>query len=337
MSFLSALVIAHLGAVRFTHRISGETDALFFSVYFLLFFGLYRMADELSVDGFRRTRNRSIDQLNEFLQSSPTDTYRMTALTGGLLAIATVYFGSGLDKARAGPLSEWIKGENLTRYIIVAQERFGIRTQIADVLHELAVQFPLLMDGLATGTIVLEMGFLLAILAGISITPFVLALLGMHTVIALAMGPFFTDQYVFLLLFFDWEWLHERLTVDRSITVVYDEQCYFCARCLYLFKLIDTTETVQFYTQSTVPERYRDRDDEPFEDAMYVFDNEMAYEGYDAFQRLIRQFRAFLPIAWVMGLSPVAWVGERVYRHIAANRYRYFVCAVDSGSSDSSK
>lgn len=108
---------------------------------------------------------------------------------------------------------------------------------------------------------------------------------------------------------------------------MYDKHCYFCARSLYLFKLLDLNQTVTFHTQYTAPEEYRSREDVKFDDRMYVFANGEAYGGYDAFRRLFKQFAVTIPMSWVMALPPVAVVGKRVYAHIAANRNRYFVCS----------
>ncbi|MFC7028200.1 hypothetical protein ACFQH8_13510 [Halomicroarcula sp. GCM10025710] len=85
------------------------------------------------------------------------------------------------------------------------------------------------------GTLVVEMGLLVAVLLGITITPFVVGLLGFQTAVVVLLGILFVDTYPILLTFFAWDRVYERLVADRQIDVVFDGQCYFCMRSLYLF------------------------------------------------------------------------------------------------------
>lgn len=71
---------------------------------------------------------------------------------------------------------------------------------------------PLLLTASTWGTLALELGLLVAALAGLSITPFVLGLVGLHVVIALTVGPFFFDYIVFLSLFAAYDSALSRLT-----------------------------------------------------------------------------------------------------------------------------
>lgn len=100
-------------------------------------------------------------------------------------------------------------------------------------------------------------------------------------------------------------------------------------RSLYLFRILDVNGTVRFIPQSSAPDEYRTRDDVDFDSAMYAFDGDEAYEGCYAFRELVSQYRVFFPVVWLMGLPPVAYVGERVYEYVAANRGRQFTCRVD--------
>ncbi|WP_372910304.1 thiol-disulfide oxidoreductase DCC family protein [Salinigranum sp.] len=201
---------------------------------------------------------------------------------------------------------------------------------------EFLVSHPALVTASAIGTLVLELGTLPAILLGLPLAPFVLGIFGMQAVIAVAIGPFFFDVYPLFLLFFTWDVLYRRLVSTRPVVVVYDEACFFCARSLYLFKYLDVNGTVTFYSQSDVPSEYAEREDHDAVDysrSMYLFTPDgRTHEGYWAFRELLRQFRVFAPVTFAMDLGPVARVGERVYRRIAANRSTYFVCAVDPDS-----
>ncbi|MFC7028201.1 hypothetical protein ACFQH8_13515 [Halomicroarcula sp. GCM10025710] len=95
---VSALVLAHFGAVREIQNNSGETQALFLGVYFLLFYSLFSETHVLSADGLRQTKDWSVDSLRSFIVSG-RDSYQLPALKWSLLVIAMIYFGSGFNSS----------------------------------------------------------------------------------------------------------------------------------------------------------------------------------------------------------------------------------------------
>jgi len=205
----------------------------------------------------------------------------------------------------------------LIRYVFYHPE---IPLGPVDVTTPLGVrmlEYPVLIQASSVGTLALELGLLPAALLGISITPFLLGIYGMTTGIWLTLGILFGDVYFFVAMFFTGDGLHERLARDRDLDLVFDERCSFCARSLYPPKLLDVNDTVTFYTQSDVPERYRDRETVEFEEAMYVFDDDRGYEGHYALRELLDQFGIFRPLVLLMGFTPVERLGTRIYRYVA--------------------
>lgn len=325
VAFVSALLLAHLETVRFTLNTSGATTAAFFSVYFLIFFALYADQDHLSADGVRRTGRRELSDLRSFLKSERDDAYPMHPLKWSLLAMAVVYFGAGLDKVVKGGLV-WLGSENLTRIVLLRHAMTDLPTDVGLLFAE----FPLLMQAASIGTFVFELGLLVALVAGVSITPVILGIWGFHFGIMVTMGMVFFDPVPIFAMVLAWDAAFARLARDRQLTLVFDEHCYFCSRSLYPFKLLDVTDSIDFRSQYDVPEKYRDRDDVDFEEAMYVFTEDgRAYRGYYAFREVLRQNRAFAPLVWVLTLGPAERAGNGVYRYIAQNRSRHFTCAID--------
>lgn len=326
---VGALVLAHLGTVRQIHVTSGETQSLLIGVYFLLVYAVYSETDAFSIDELRRTRNETVHSLRSFIVSG-RESYRLPAMKWSLVITAIIYFGSGFDKLFPdGPLGGLSTGYlgpvHLSRIIVVRDVAYPWHVPVGPSL----VEYPTVITGAAIGSLVVELGFLLVVLAGISITPLVLALFGFHTSILVLFGIFFVDNYLLLLTFVAWDRIYERAVSDRSLDIVFDGRCYFCMQSLYLFRVLDVNETVQFLPQRSAPDEYRHRDGVDFDSAMYAFDGDETYEGYYAFRELLRQFRVFFPVVWLMGLAPVARVGERVYQYVADNRGRQFTCRVD--------
>jgi len=201
---VTAILVAHLGVARYTLDPSGASQALFTIVYFLVFFALYREEDVLSVDGVRAAGAERLSDLRS-ARDGADDSDTNSVLKWGLLAVAILYFGSGVTKLVFGPGWAWATPPNLGQYILWAQTYFGITPEPGALL----LQYPLLVQFATVGVLVLETGFLIWILAKRRLTPVVVCLLAMHVAIAVLMGPFFFDQIVFLLLFADWSRLFD--------------------------------------------------------------------------------------------------------------------------------
>jgi predicted DCC family thiol-disulfide oxidoreductase YuxK len=324
---VSALLVAHLTTYMYAFTASGQTTSFFIGVYFLVFYAVYHDQSRISVDELRQTGRRSIDELNRFLKSSARGVYRADALRWGLLALALIYFGSGYDKIVNTPATTWLRAENLGRILIHKGELYHTAKPVADLL----LSYPPLLSAATVGTLLLEVGFVLAVVAGVTITPFIVAFLGLHTVIALAVGPFFFDLYVFFLLFLPWDSLVGRIASAEPLEVVYDERCHFCVRSLYLFKYLDVHDSVTFYSQSDVPSEYVERPDVAPGSEVYAFRDGRAYGGYHAFRVLFGHVGVLVPLALVLRLPPAEWLGKRVYRYVADHRGSHFRCTVEGG------
>lgn len=318
-SFVSAMLLAHLATIMHIYSPVGRADAMFTSAYLLLFFGIYRETDPLTVDALRSGASGSTAELADRIRTGTDRTFSAIALTWSLLTVAVLYFGSAVYKARLGPLSEWATAWNLGRLSILVQEELGYT-----FLGRLLLDYPLALLGAAWGTVVLEAGFLLAVLLGVSITPVVLGLFGTHTVIALALGPFFLDQYVFLLLFVSWNRLHDRLALDRPLDVVYDDRCSFCVRSVYPFALLDTKDVLTVHSRRDGAQPDGGHSDTDRRSSIRVSDGENVYVGYAAFRELFRQYGPFRPLAWLMDLAPVERAGTRLSPVVARHRSSHF-------------
>jgi len=327
-SFIAGAVFSHLTGVMRIMNLGGETDQMAIGALCVFLFGLYCEQDKLSVDGVRRTGQISIQVLNERLQQPDSGRFRMTSLTLILLALGILYASSAVGRFFGAGWIDWVSPENFARIIMVDGNDVGLPN------FEVLANIPSLLMLFAVLTLVLEAGLLLATLSRLPVTPVVLGLMGMHAAIVPAMGLFFLDMFFFLLLFLSFDKIHTLLSADREIDVLYDGDCYFCVRSLYPFRLLDTQGSLNFYSQYTAPEPYLNDERVNLEARMYVFVDGEPYGGYYAFQQIFKQFPETIMLAKVMSISPVATVGEKVYRYIAANRNRHFKCSHNSGEDD---
>ena len=342
-ALLSALLVSHLAIVLSTYSYTGRVNSMFIAAYVLIFFGLYAETDPLSLDTVRGAGPLDREELDRRLRSSLDGTHSVRILQLALLAVAILYFGSAWAKLVLGPGGiawEWMSAGNLARWTISSLTYWEPLTR----LGELMLQYPVSLSAAAVGTVVLEAGLLVVALLGLPITPVVLGLLGMHTVITLALGPFFFDQYVFLALFVPWDVLYRRVAPTRGTVVVYDGTRSAAIRSLYPFELLDANGVVQFRSQANAREHRREDGhdaygsdvhlfaDDAYESDVHLFADGVEYAGYFAFRELLRRFPPFGPVAWLMDREPVEAVGTRLYGRIAGERGRCFVRPVEDGT-----
>lgn len=319
---LSVLLAFHLGTVRYTLVTSGETESIFIGTMMILFFALYAEYDRFSVDELRRTEGEPLDALADRLETSPGRLYQMPQLRFSLLVLAIIYFGSGIDKILANGGFGFASAENLARIIT-------LYSPVVPEIESLFLNYPVLSAAAGWGTLVLETGFLLAVLGGMSITPFAFGLIGFTFTNLAVLGIFFVDALAFIAIFASFDRFLSKVALDREIDLVFDSHCRFCMRVLLPFKLLDTNGTVRFYSQYSAPRRYKGREGVDFERAMFVFHDGDAYEGYHAFRELLRQYRIFSPVVWMMWRPVIRSIGETAYRYVAKNRGRYFTCGIE--------
>lgn len=313
-TYLASILLTHLGLVRLGLNPSGGTEAYFIAVYFLLLFGLFGDQDELALDAVRRTGDATLGELTEGPGTDEDRVYRMDALKWGLVTLAVLYFWAGWAKIVHGPLLEWTTAENLARYILFDDPMGRNPLPLRDFLLE----HETLLWASTWGTILLECGLLVSVLLGVTVTPALGGLVGMHTVIVLGMGPFFFDEIVFILLFVSWDRAYGRLASEDSVTVVYDDDCRLCVDLLHFVDRMDTAGAVVFHPRPSDTGQSLDVPDVDPEEGLWVVDGTSTFAGFAAIRRLARLNWTFRPVYWVMRLPPVEYVGDHVYRRLMA-------------------
>jgi predicted DCC family thiol-disulfide oxidoreductase YuxK len=320
--FLSALIVAHASGVLYMMTNSGTSSTFLPPVFFLLFFALYRHQDKLSVDSFRQYANEDLQSLNERLTAQNPGPFRADTLKWTLFITALIYWFTGWGKVQQDVI-EWMTAESMMRHVMRAKFVTGRPLPWGDIM----LDYPLLARITGVTTVVAELGFVFAVIFGLSITTFVFVFLGMHTGIALMLTPYFFDQYLLFLVFVPWDRVYSRIVPKKDLDVVYDGNCHFCIRSLLFFKWLDINNDLQFHSQHALDERFEDRVSD-YDEAMYVFAGDSQYRGYHAFRKLLSHFRIFAPIVYILETSFVKQWGERVYAYVARNRNQIFTCSV---------
>jgi len=197
-AFASALLLTHLSALHYVPSNSASTWLPF--VYALVFLGVYREHDRLRWDA--RSAGGSGEDAGR--ADGSTDTVALRWLLG---ITAGIYFFTGVSKLTRTGL-DWASAESLG--LLLHREAVMHLNEVPPAAG-LLLEHPALLWLSAAGTLVLECGFLVAVLLRAPLLPFVAGLAGMHAVIGLTMEIYFFDQLLIYLLFVRWDALHRWL------------------------------------------------------------------------------------------------------------------------------
>jgi hypothetical protein len=199
VALLLAILLTHLTAI---HYVVTNSAATFIpTIYLLVLWAVFEHTDPYQYNfwtGFSRTD--TVD--------SKTD---MVILKWFLLIIALTYFFTGYAKIINLGWA-WFDPDNMA--ILIHREAL-MHLELLPPVGQILIEMPMLLFVSATSTIVLEVGFLIAILINKPLWPFLLGLLGFHTMIALSMHIFFFDQYILLTLFLPWDRWITRLSPSK--------------------------------------------------------------------------------------------------------------------------
>lgn len=103
----------------------------------------------------------------------------------------------------------------------------------------------------------------------------------------------------------------------RRLRLIYDGDCGFCKRSLGLVKRLDLFSSLDYV------DYHEFENTAEFETSMVaVTPTGRSYRGFYAFRRLAWNLPLAWPVAPLLYLPGVAWVGERAYAWVAANRSR---------------
>lgn len=119
---------------------------------------------------------------------------------------------------------------------------------------------------------------------------------------------------------------------------VYDGQCVICNSTRRMVTALDWLRRIKWldlHQRDTVEARYPWLDYERAMGEIHVIDSqEDIYAGYFGVRRMLRDLPLGLPVWALLHLPGMDWVGQRVYRWVARNRYeinRAFGVECDDG------
>lgn len=110
------------------------------------------------------------------------------------------------------------------------------------------------------------------------------------------------------------------------ITALFDGYCVICQSTRRTIKALDWFNRVEFldlHDAETVLARYPDLDYDELMGEIHVVDEAGSlYAGYYGTRRMLKEVPLGFPLWLILQIPGMDWLGTRVYRFIARNRYR---------------
>jgi predicted DCC family thiol-disulfide oxidoreductase YuxK len=246
------------------------------------------------------------------------------------VTMALVFCAAGLSKLRHSGL-EWAFSENMS--IILTKSHYG--TSDADPLVDWGLfiaRSPLLSQGFAFISLVVETAFPLALLSRRAAMLLVPGAFMMLLGIRVLMGPTFGG---FLLVFAFWiPWtavaaaLRKAWPARARYAMLYDGSCGVCRHTVDVVQRLDVLGRVDVLDAAgdwpSVQRRYPTLSQSACLEEMHVLTPDGRSErGFDAYRVLARA----LPVTWALVpflyLPGVRWIGQAVYKSVAHRRLRH--------------
>lgn len=109
-------------------------------------------------------------------------------------------------------------------------------------------------------------------------------------------------------------------------TAIYDGYCVICQQSRKIVQALDWLNRVEFlniHDWNAVSTRYPSLDFEQAMGQMHVVTGDgQLVGGFAGVRRLLRDLPLGFPVWLLLHIPGMAWVGDRIYRLIANNRYR---------------
>lgn len=108
------------------------------------------------------------------------------------------------------------------------------------------------------------------------------------------------------------------------ITALYDGRCVICISTREVIRKLDWRNQVEFldlHATQAVENRYPSYDHEAMMGEIHVVADDTLYRGFDGTRRMLKEVPLGFPIWAVLQIPGMRWLGVRVYRFIARNRY----------------
>jgi len=105
---------------------------------------------------------------------------------------------------------------------------------------------------------------------------------------------------------------------DAAITALYDGQCSLCCACCRWLRALDWRDRITFSDLHPMEAQPK----QALMGEIHVLVGPECLTGFDGLRRLLRELPLGMPVWLLLHVPGAAWLGKRLYRLVARNRYR---------------
>jgi predicted DCC family thiol-disulfide oxidoreductase YuxK len=121
------------------------------------------------------------------------------------------------------------------------------------------------------------------------------------------------------------------MTDGNRATVIYDGQCPLCQRSVHILRKLDWLGKLRFHDAhdtAHLPQCAEPLEPQRLLEEMHVVPSRgrKAYAGFRAFRWMAWRLPVTMPLAPLLYLPGVPWVGHRIYLWVAKNRLKLVPC-----------
>jgi predicted DCC family thiol-disulfide oxidoreductase YuxK len=290
-----------------------------------------RCGDAWSVDALiRKARAKSVSEEKD---PEPSGEYTWPVHLIWVIS-AVVYFEAGTSKLRHSGL-KWVTSETMQNFLLHAYYHVSDSEPLTS-LGLLVARSHWRSSAVAAGSLLLELGFVIALFSRRARWLLVPGVVAMQTGIAVLMGPNFYQMIMCQALWVPWDrvvgWLVARYGGRETYALAFDGACGLCQRTIAILRSLDILHRVEFldavHQWPHIEKQFPDLDRDRCLAEMHVrTPRGQLRTGFYAYRALAWA----LPLGWLalpfLYLPGVAWAGSNIYRVVASRRHGG-VCAV---------
>jgi predicted DCC family thiol-disulfide oxidoreductase YuxK len=304
-------------------------DQLLLWVFLVMAFS--KCGDAWSVDALiRKARARSTAADSD---PSPSGEYTWPVHLIWVIS-AMVYFEAGISKLRHSGI-KWVTTETMQNFLMHGYYHVSDSEPLTS-WGQFFARSHWLSSALAAGSLLLEVGFVVAVFSRRARWVMVPSVVAMQAGIALLMGPNFYQMIMCQSVWVPWDrvvaHLAARYHSRKTYALAFDGACGLCLRTIAILRSLDVLRRVEFldaaHRWSEIEKRFPDMDRERCHAEMHVRTPQgQIRTGFYAYRTLAR----VLPLGWLavpfLYLPGMAWAGSYIYGLVASRRHTN-VCAI---------
>lgn len=295
-------------------------------VFLFLIMALSRCGDSWSFDRLINTVRLGTESPRT--RPSLSAEYTWPVRTAWLM-MALVFFAAGVAKLRHSGFG-WVSHDLLSFWLVMSQYHVSNAEPLVSWGPYLT-HYPWLVRSLAASSLMLELGYPLALFSRRARWIFVPGVILMQFGIRMILGPSFGQMVICNVFWVPWDsvldWVTRRTSTKNKTALLFDGDCGLCQTTVAVVKSLDALNRVELCNVVRQwPEIHRKfpllSQDECLDEMKVITRKGQVHGGFGAYRALAWVLPLAWPLLFGLYLPGMHWIGSRFYRSISSGRSR---------------